>query len=73
MIYKEWDIVALSLTTNHTPYPQMVTKILMKNNMVEIKHIRANGDYEVYINGYGIFFVYADEILWPATLMALFI
>lgn len=72
MPYKEWDIVILSMTTNHIAYPRSLKKILMRDNRVEIKHIRTNGDCEVYINGYGIFFIYADEILWPAN-VALFI
>lgn len=73
MLYKEWDIVYLSLTTHHTPYPQSIKKILMRDNMVKITHTRPNGDCDVYINGYGSFAVYADEILWPATPVALFI
>ena len=73
MLYKEWDIVNLSLTTHHTPYPQKIKEILMRDNMVRIVNTKANGDCEVYIDGFGAFFVYADEILWPATPVALFI
>ena len=72
MPYKEWDIVKISLTTNHVPYPQKVKETLMRDNRVKIEHIRTNGDCEVYINGFGIFYIYADEIRWPAN-VALFI
>ncbi len=71
MNYKVWDIVKLSITTNHTPYPQRIKEILMRDNSVRIVSIRANGDCDVYIDNYGAFFVYADEILCPT--MALFI
>jgi hypothetical protein len=43
----------------------------MRDNSVRIVSIRANGDCDVYIDNYGAFFVYADEILCPT--MALFI
>jgi hypothetical protein len=71
MPYKEWDIVKISLTTNHTPYPQKIKEILIRDNKVRIVNTRVNGDCDVYIDGYGAFFVYADEILCP--IIALFI
>ena len=71
MLYKKWDIVKLSIMTNHTPYPQRIKEILTRDNKVRIVSTRVNGDCDVYIDGYGAFFVYADEILCPT--IALFI
>ena len=73
MLYKVWDMVMLSLTTNHMPYPHRVKEALMGDNIVRVVNARANGDCDVYINGYGNFSVYADEILWFTTPVALFI
>ena len=73
MLYKEWDMIILSLTTNHTPYPHRAKEAIMRDNVVRIINTRINGDCDVYINGYGCFSVYADEILWPFTPVALFV
>ena len=72
MKYKIWDMVMLSLTTNHMAYPQKVKEAIMRDNIVRVMS-SGNGGCNVRINGYGLFYVYADEILWLATPVALFI
>lgn len=71
--YKVWDKIAVLKETSHIWYPARVAEILKKNNIVKIQDVRENGDCSVYIEWYGDFYVYADEIMWVADGIALFI
>ena len=71
--YKVWDKIAIVKETPHVKYPVKVAEIFEKNNIVEVRSVRKNWDCDIYIEWYGVFYVYADEIMWVVDDITLFV